>query len=189
LDLPLPSSAPTPASIQALREQLRASESLSIALEAEAAATENMLTQITNLVATSGSQDPATSGRTNDQSGSPLSFLMSSHSSSTAPAPVTENAAFAASQLPALRALLTSIRPAIAELRPTAKPSSHAPADTDTERIARRAYVDAEVQRAVRGAVGLVSDDGENADLQRGIAQSDVLALEAAMAARKKGQP
>ena len=142
-----------------------------------------MLTQLSSLV-----NSPVTASQDNqDPSKTPaagaLSFLNSTRPSATVTAPLTENAAFAASQLPALRALLNTLRPALTRLRTTTSALSSSRVELESERAARRAYVDGEVERAVKGAVGVVSDDVESAGLRQGIAESDVTGLVAAIVA------
>lgn len=168
---------------------MQASETLSLALETEAAANSALLLRLKNLFA--AEQTSATgqvSSASGKRSGEILSFLAESNASSGTQAPMTENAAFAASQLPALRALLGTLRPTLSQLGTPSDASLVSEIDrkNSEQRTLRRDYVDGEAQRAIRGAVGIASDDDDGADFRQGITENDVLGLQAAIAARRK---
>ncbi|MCJ1402975.1 hypothetical protein MMC11_006197 [Xylographa trunciseda] len=170
LTLPLPASAPTPASVLALRRQLQETHRLNLALEHEHARNTALLSQLHALI---GQPSPAKlEADTNPPppASAPLSFL-APHMPTAASHPLTTSAQFTVAQLPALRALVAELRPKIAAL-----PAAAAKMDWDSGTELRRGYIDGVVRRVV-GENG-VGEEGGEGDTGRRVAGEEVRDLE-----------
>lgn len=170
LALPIPVSAPTPASILRLRRKLQETQKLNLVLEAEHAHNAALLSQLHSLVG-----QPATTKREDDtQSPAPCSTpfgFLTPHVASAALRPLTTSARFTAAQLPALRSLVAELRPKVASL-----PSEAETVDWESSTEQRREYVDGMVRRAVSDHG--VAEEGGGADLKRRVGGEEVRDLE-----------
>ncbi|MCJ1310298.1 hypothetical protein MMC25_003960 [Agyrium rufum] len=152
LELPLPSSSPTPDSITALRHRLQASQRMNIRLRAQYAQNAELITQLHTILGPS----PSSAGHNVSKpiTTAPLAFLTQARSNTIEP-----KAQFVASQLPALRNLLVELRPKISTL-----PSTFDGMDWNTEAEERREYVDGTARRILR-TEGLISASGDAMDV------------------------
>ncbi|KAL2038965.1 hypothetical protein N7G274_008305 [Stereocaulon virgatum] len=149
LQLPLSPSAPTPESILLLRRKLQETRKLKQALRTTHDQNAALIMKLSSLLA------PPTSAVTSDLSS--LAFLtspanvaaqtlnLSSSPSSKDLKPLTTNAQFAASQLPALRQLVADLRPKIHSL----KEGVGEKVDWESRREERRTYIEAGTRNIV----------------------------------------
>ena len=158
LQFPPPVDAPTQASITLQRRKLRETERLHTALLQEKNRNDALIAQLRRLLPSTSISKP----ETNSNEPSPFAFLTThplasqlslpttdDPSSSANPAPntrsLTTTSQFLTSQVPALRALLASLRPSLQTL---ADPDHQLPADaTAAQRIARTRYIEDRVRR------------------------------------------
>ena len=145
LALPLPADAPTPPALTALRRRLRATQKLNLALEGEFAANAALLAALRETlghVAQDGKGGVHTETTTgNVPSRQAFSFLRGS-------TPQFPAAAFAASQLPALRLLVGRLKERMTGMDGVLKFTG------GQAREERRKYIDNTVQRVVKEKVG-----------------------------------
>ncbi|MCJ1356617.1 MAG: hypothetical protein MMC33_006612 [Icmadophila ericetorum] len=179
LPLPIPATAPTPTFIFTLRDSLRSTRKLTLALEAERAKNAATLVQLRSIL---GTQSPSSINTTKleDRSSSvstimpeeaPLSFLTSPKTSMKTLAPTAK---FTASHIPTILSLLQELRPKLATL-----PAQLAKGmDRDGTRDARREYINRVVQRVVvKSGVG---EEGAGAAVTAGrrVGAEEVAVLE-----------
>ncbi|MCJ1459218.1 hypothetical protein MMC28_009595 [Mycoblastus sanguinarius] len=160
LQFPLPPSAPTPESILLLRRKVQETRKLNLALNSAYTRNAALIIQLKSLI------DPS------HQSSNPssLAFLTSSANPavqtlnlSFAPPvkdsrPLTKNAQFATSELPALWKLVAELRPKMQKLRG----GSGDKVDWESKREERRAYIESGVRRVVgKGTSGGEEVGGE----------------------------
>jgi kinetochore protein Mis12/MTW1 len=137
LTYPIPTNAPSPDAIQLLRRKVAASRKVSQALVTEQARNSAMLEQLKGM--TSSVADAQA------KANSSFAFLADTPSASIfnvsakGQQTLTTNTKFALSQLPALRAILTELRPKLAELQKAGLGHSGAREDMKAE---RKAYID-----------------------------------------------
>ncbi|MCJ1320060.1 hypothetical protein MMC15_005397 [Xylographa vitiligo] len=180
LTLPLPASAPTPASVLALRRKLQETSKLNLALEHEHARNTALLSQLHSLV---GQPSPPTAEDDTSSplpSSAPLSFL-APHMAGAPSHPLSTSAQFTVSQLPALRALVAELRPKLASL-----PSAAERIDWDGGNEQRREYIDGVVRRVVREHG--VGEESGGRDAGRTVAGEEVRDLEGVVQAMGMGR-
>jgi kinetochore protein Mis12/MTW1 len=170
LDLPLPSSAPTPTSIHSLRRKLQEIQRLNLALEHEHASNEALLRSLQSLIAPPASQPSSTTKA--DESSAPFSFLSSSLDTASAH-PNSTSAKFTASQLPALKEMVAELKPKIANIDSMVEKM-----DRDGKQQARRNYIDGTVRRVVKEQLGEIGDADEEMGLGRRAGADEVESLE-----------
>ena len=166
--------APTAESINALRRKLQASQRLTALLHAEKARGEVLLRELRAAAATTAVAD-GTKG--------PLGFLRETGglSEGDARTPLGTTAAFALSQLQALRALSTSLRGVLPDL--AGGPSEGGPAGGGWRRE-RLEYIEGAARKHLEGTRGLELGphgevrDGEWQGEGRNLAQGEVEGLE-----------
>lgn len=146
IQLPLPSSAPTPESILLLRRKLQETRKLNIALHSTHTRNAALVTQLNTLLSPPTAADsPSLAFLTSHANPAAQSLNLSFSTSSKDATPLTTNAQFATSQLPALRKLVAELRPKMRGLRegPRGK------VDWEGKRDERRAYIENGVRRVV----------------------------------------
>ncbi|WEW54632.1 hypothetical protein PRK78_000052 [Emydomyces testavorans] len=153
---PLPENAPTPESITIQRKKLRETRKLNYLLKQECARNDVILAQLRSML--SAPESPTSNQNQTEDHPSPglnshlpnLSFLMDDPSAKRlnvgdnigpSHTPITTNTTFLLSQLPALRAILTQLRPKLATLSTTA---DHV-GESDAKREERRQYIDGRI--------------------------------------------
>ncbi|KAL6720580.1 hypothetical protein ACLMJK_002504 [Lecanora helva] len=150
LQLPMPSSAPTPESILTLRRKLQETKKLNQALRTTHARNSAILSQVKTILTSS---DPADSSSlaflTSPTNAATQNLNLSFTPSSTESRPLTTNAQSAASQLPALKELVAQLRPKVQDLREGAGQKI----DLENKREERRAYIESNVRRVAGKAV------------------------------------
>jgi len=141
LKYPPPPHAPTPQSVQLLRREVAASQTLGANLVAEASRNEAILHQLRAMTASptqriGSTPKSAASGQPN------LAFLNTTPSSRAldvsmerSTQPLTTNTTFTVSQLPALKALLAELRPKLSSLKSADFGSSTARDERRQERL------------------------------------------------------
>ena len=170
LTLPLPASAPTPASILTLRRKLQETHKLNLALEHEHARNTALLSQLHSLTGRPDPANPEDDTKAPLPGPAPLSFLVP-HIASAPSLPLSTSAQFTVSQLPALRALVAELRPKLASL-----PSAAERTNWDGGKEQRREYIDGVVRRVV-SEHGVGEESGER-DVGRRVAGEEVRDLE-----------
>ncbi|KAI9802158.1 MAG: hypothetical protein M1833_002079 [Piccolia ochrophora] len=174
LNLNIPSDHPTPSSLNSQRRKLHETQKLHRLLLAESTRNELLLTQLHSLLSPPTSSSPSKSTIT-PPNPSPFTLLTAPPASqilslSLTPQttqahppsnpPLTTTIGFTTSQLPALRSLLSELRPKLASLShpsPTAGPpgvSTH-----DTAQDARTHYINSQVRRHLTDTRGLELDE------------------------------
>ncbi|MCJ1379556.1 hypothetical protein MMC17_002657 [Xylographa soralifera] len=179
LTLPLPASAPTPASVLALRRKLQETNKLNLALEYEHARNAALLSQLHSLIGQPGQPKVEDTKKSLLPGSAPLSFL-TPHMAGAPSQPLAMSAQFTISQLPALRALVAELRPELASL-----PSAAERIDWDSEKEQRREYIDGVVRRVV-SENGVGEESGER-DVGRTVAGEEVRDLEGVVQAMGAG--
>lgn len=159
LSVPLPATAPTPESILALRRQLQETKRLNQALRSTEAQNASLLSSLTSYLTPASSIHNKISATTDSTSPS-LAFLTSqpltntnnpsSTSTSSSFNPLTTQAQFVTSHLPALRALLAELQPKLVSLRETGGTTADR-VDWESKREERRMYLEQRVQKIVGG--------------------------------------
>ncbi|KAL3467551.1 Mis12 protein-domain-containing protein [Aspergillus heterothallicus] len=187
--------APTAETILLLRQKLQETKKLNRALKQESARNEVILSQLKGILSTAQTFDPTTNddrdnGGTSVPSGAieglDLAFLMSSPAaqqlrvgaatgSNTQHTPLTTNTTFILSQLPALQAMLSELRPKLATLA-----KARAADDTDAKANERREYIESRIRLHLERSGQLpVAGDGHPALTGRKMDISEAQALEA----------
>ena len=154
IQLPLPTSAPTPESILLLRRKLQETRKLNLALRSTHTRNSSLINQLNTLLSPPTAADsPSLAFLTSHINSAAQSLNLSFSPSAKDATPLTTNAQFATSQLPALRKLVAELRPKMRELKegPSGK------VDLDGKREERRAYIESRVRRVV----GSGREDGE----------------------------
>ncbi|KAI2999164.1 hypothetical protein CBS147346_7843 [Aspergillus niger] len=181
-----PSDAPTPETISAQRKKLHETKKLNRALKQESARNEAVIAQLRSILSKTQIAKQENDVAPNGQSNLDLSFLTSSPAaqqlrvgaatgSNTQHTPITTNATFILSQLPALQALLKELRPKLATL-----PHSGDKMDTEPKADARREYIESRVRLHLERAGQLaVGSDGNTVVAGRKIDIAEAQALEA----------
>ena len=149
LQLPNPESAPTPESIHQLRKQLEETIKLNLALKAKQARNAALIKQLHAITS-------PPSNTNNAESPESLAFLTQDRTNGSSHAPLTTQTQFAVSQLPALRQLVSELRPKLDKLKSTS------PGDVprDARKEERRQYIESGVRRVIaRG--GLNNGEGD----------------------------
>ncbi|MCJ1439354.1 hypothetical protein MMC27_008746 [Xylographa pallens] len=170
LTLPLPASAPTSASVVALRRKLQETNKLNLALEHEHARNTALLSQLHSLIGQQSQPKVEDDAKSPLGNSAPLSFL-APHIASAPSHPLSTSAQFTVSQLPALRALVAELRPKLVSL-----PSAVGKIDWDGGKEQRREYIDGVVRRVV-SENGVGEESGER-DVGRTVAGEEVWDLE-----------
>lgn len=172
LTYPIPTNAPSPEAVQLLRHKVAASRTVSQALASEQARNKAMLEQLRSM--TSSVAEAQAKASTS------FAFLADAPSASTfnisanGQQPLTTNANFALSQLPALRAILAELRPKLTELQTAGLGHSGAREEMETE---RKAYIDHRTMKhAVRNGHASAGTAGLSAS--RDIDEGEVQAIE-----------
>ncbi|KAI9889923.1 MAG: hypothetical protein M1814_004646 [Vezdaea aestivalis] len=180
LDFTPSDDTPTPSTIQTLHSTLRETEKLQSALTHESARNKALLSHLRALLSP---QPTSTSTPSPDDTSLSLSFLSASPlpAGASAPTPLTTAATFLTSQLPALRSLLTTLRPKISSV---ALPVVVSGVDEAGDREARNLYVETQTRRHLVRARGVeFTNEGEVRDGGwvgggRGVEGVEVKALE-----------
>ncbi|KAL9613007.1 MAG: hypothetical protein Q9167_002440 [Letrouitia subvulpina] len=159
LNLPLPPNAPTPESIVALRRKVHETKKLNRALRNIHAQNASLISQLTSLLSPTPS-DPSAS----PQDTPSLSFLTSlpaaaflglsfnspsSASDAKIGGPLSAQSQFLATQLPALREAVATLRPKLRTL-----PEKIGDVDWESSREERRNYIEDRVRKVVGKGVG-----------------------------------
>ncbi len=194
LSLNTSADSPTPESINLQRRKLQETQKLQAALLQESARNEAVIAQLQFHLSTASSRHTSSESKSEDaESGavkaatapSKFEFLNENPSAKSlgvgAPsqAPLTTNVNFALSQLPALRSLLSTLRPKLRTL-----PSAAIKVDWDSAREERRQYLESQTRRHLERTRGLeLSEqgavrDGEWTGVGRKISAEDVAATE-----------
>ncbi|MCJ1285847.1 hypothetical protein MMC26_005189 [Xylographa opegraphella] len=179
LTLPLPASAPTPASVLALRRKLQETNKLNLALEHEHACNTALLSELHALIGHPSKAKGEDEAKSSPPDPAPLSFL-APHMAGAPSQPLSTSAQFTASQLPALRTLVAELRPKLTSL-----PSAAERVDWDSGKEQRREYIDGVVRRVV-SENGVGEESGER-DLGRTVAGEEVRDLEGVVQAMGSG--
>ncbi|GKZ39997.1 hypothetical protein AbraIFM66950_001855 [Aspergillus brasiliensis] len=186
LNLDPPSDAPTPDTISAQRKKLHETKKLNRALKQESARNEAVIAQLRSILSNTQTTKQETEATPNGRSNLDLSFLTSSPAAqqlrvgaatgtNTQHTPITTNATFILSQLPALQALLKELRPKLATL-----PRSGDKMETEPNADARREYIESRVRLHLERAGQLaVGSDGTTVVAGRKIDIAEAQALEA----------
>ncbi|MCJ1469939.1 hypothetical protein MMC07_008583, partial [Pseudocyphellaria aurata] len=170
LTLPLPTTAPTPESIHALRSQLQETKRLNRVLRFTEAQNAFLLASLTSLLSPAPPTDNKSQTNNNSAPFS-LAFLTSqpltassspgTTSAGSSSKSLTTHAQFASSHLPALRALLAELQPKLDLLRETDGMTAGR-MDWESKREERRKYLDQRVRKIVGGeGAGKVVGEGE----------------------------
>ncbi|KAL4956008.1 Mis12 protein-domain-containing protein [Aspergillus filifer] len=149
--------APTVDTILALRQKLQETKKLNRALKQESARNEVMIAQLKVILSASQTSEKETKGENqpapaSENKGLSLSFLTTSavaqqlrvgvaSGSNTQHTPLTTKTAFILSQLPALQALLTELRPKLAVM-----PKSDLANDKESKPDERRDYIESRIR-------------------------------------------
>ncbi|KAI9842696.1 MAG: hypothetical protein M1837_006981 [Sclerophora amabilis] len=169
---------PTPQSIDQQRMKLRETKKLQLALVQESARNDALIAQLRSLL-TPPPDNASSSTQVRPSSTSPFAFLTSNPSApaisvhppsadtSTAAqqkqAPLTTTTSFALSQLPSLRALLSTLRPKLVSWSSGGVPSSRTTSTSryphDSNSDVRTAYVEGQVKRHLVSTRGLELDE------------------------------
>ncbi|GFN14472.1 MIND complex subunit MTW1 [Aspergillus tubingensis] len=186
LNLEPPSDAPTPETISAQRKKLHETKKLNRVLKQESARNEAVIAQLRSILSNAQTAKQENGVTPNGQPNLDLSFLISSPAaqqlrvgaatgSNTQHTPITTNATFILSQLPALQALLKELRPKLATL-----PQSGDKMDTEPKADARREYIESRVRLHLERAGQLaVGSDNTTVVAGRKIDIAEAQALEA----------
>ncbi|PYH87724.1 MIND kinetochore complex component Mtw1 [Aspergillus ellipticus CBS 707.79] len=190
LNLNPPSDAPTLDTISAQRKKLHETKKLNRALKEESARNEAVLAQLRSVVSNVQDADAEKAAKEEGDVASgtkdlDLSFLTSSLAAqqlrvgvATGPniqhTPITTNATFILSQLPALQALLKELRPKLAAL-----PHSGDKMETDSKVDERREYIESRVRLHLERAGQLAVGSDGNVVAGRKIDIEEAQALEA----------
>ncbi|CAD6575085.1 MAG: hypothetical protein ASARMPREDX12_007085 [Alectoria sarmentosa] len=154
IQLPISSSAPTPESILLLRRKLQETRKLNLALRSTHTRNASLVTQLNTLLSPATAEDsPSLAFLTSHTNPAAQSLNLSFSPSSKDATPLTTNAQFTASQLPALRKLVAELRPKMQEV----KEGLGSKVDGEGKREERRAYIESGVRRVV----GTGREDGE----------------------------
>ncbi|KAL9068263.1 MAG: hypothetical protein Q9161_006289 [Pseudevernia consocians] len=154
IQLPISSSAPTPESILRLRRQLQETRKLNLALRSTHTRNAALVTNLNALLSPPTTADsPSYAFLTSHSNPAVQSLRLSFSPSSKDATPLTTNAQFVTSQLPALRKLVADLRPKMQEL----KDGPGGRVDWERSREERRAYIESGVRRVV----GTGREDGE----------------------------
>lgn len=146
IQLPIPSFAPTPESILLLRRRLQETRKLNLALRSTHARNASLITQLNALLSPPTAADsPSLAFLISHTNPAAQSLNLSFSPSSKDATPLTTNAQFATSQLPALRKLVAELRPKMQEL----KDGPGGKVDWEGKREERRAYIESGVRRVV----------------------------------------
>ncbi|KAF6231784.1 hypothetical protein HO173_010086 [Letharia columbiana] len=179
IQLPISSSAPTPESILLLRRKLQETRKLNLALRSTHARNATLISQLNTLLSPPTAADgPSLAFLTSHTNPAAQSLNLSFSPSSKDTTPLTTNAQFATSQLPALKKLVAELRPKMQEVRegPGGK------VDWDGEREKRRAYIESGVRRHV--GVGRENGEAVGGEIR---ARDEVEGLEAVVGALGQG--
>ncbi|PYH75008.1 MIND complex subunit MTW1 [Aspergillus vadensis CBS 113365] len=186
LNLEPPSDAPTPETISAQRKKLHETKKLNRVLKQESARNEAVIAQLRSILSNAQTAKQENGVAHNGQPNLDLSFLTSSPAaqqlrvgaatgSNTQHTPITTNATFILSQLPALQALLKELRPKLATL-----PQSGDKMDAEPKADARREYIESRVRLHLERAGQLaVGSDSTTVFAGRKIDIAEAQALEA----------
>ncbi|OJZ89621.1 hypothetical protein ASPFODRAFT_127517 [Aspergillus luchuensis CBS 106.47] len=186
LNLEPPSDTPTPETISAQRKKLHETKKLNRVLKQESARNEAVIAQLRSILSNAQTAKQENGVTPNGQPSLDLSFLTSSPAaqqlrvgaatgSNTQHTPITTNATFILSQLPALQALLKELRPKLATL-----PQSGDKLDTEPKADARREYIESRVRLHLERAGQLaVGSDNTTVVAGRKIDIAEAQALEA----------
>ncbi|KAL8757145.1 MAG: hypothetical protein Q9184_004292 [Pyrenodesmia sp. 2 TL-2023] len=166
LSLPLPSDTPTPESILALRRKVQETRKLNLALRSTHARNAATVTQLKSLLSApqstsspssgSSTRDPSLAFITTHPSAITLGLSLSQTSSTRNPkSPLSENAQFFISQLPALKSALEELKPRLKTL-----PEKIGDVDWESRREERRAYIEGRVRKVV-GGMGVPGGDAD----------------------------
>jgi len=175
LTFPLSPSAPTPDSILTLRRKLQETQKLNMAIEHEYARHYALLSQIRLLLGQPPVSSPAGTKvedgpSVSTPSAAPFGFL-TPHVSGAQSSPLSTSARFTAAQLPALQALLVTLKPKLTTL-----PMAMEQLNWESEREQRRDYIDGVVRKVVREHA--VEEVVEERELGRRIVGEEVRDLE-----------
>ncbi|KAL4970287.1 MIND complex subunit MTW1 [Aspergillus stella-maris] len=183
--------APTIDTILALRQKLQETKKLNQTLKQESARNEVIIAQLKAILSASQTSEEETKdenqpARTSENKGLSLSFLTTSavaqqlrvgvaSGSNAQHTPLTTKTAFILSQLPALQALLTELRPKLA-----AMPKSGLANDKESKPDERRDYIEGRIRLHLERSGQLpVGNDGHPAVGGRKLDISEAQALEA----------
>ncbi|CAF9907718.1 MAG: hypothetical protein ALECFALPRED_003782 [Alectoria fallacina] len=146
IQLPISSSAPTPESILLLRRKLQETRKLNLALRSAHSRNATLITQLNTLLSPATTEDsPSLAFLTSRTNPAAQSLNLSFSPSSKDATPLTTNAQFTTSQLPALKKLVAELRPKMQEV----KEGSGSKVDGEGRREERRAYIESGVRRVV----------------------------------------
>ncbi|KAA8651425.1 MIND complex subunit MTW1 [Aspergillus tanneri] len=201
LNLNPPPDAPTPETVQAQRKKLQETKKLNRALKMECARNEAIISQLRSILSTVRSAD-TTAAKSEDEAEAPvpsgsrdldLSFLTSSPAAqklrvgvaagfNAKHTPITTNTTFILSQIPALKGMLTQLRPKLVTL----------PKSVDTEKESRaderRDYIESRIRLHLERAGQLaVGSDGNPVIAGRKIDIAEAQALEAVTSMLSQG--
>ncbi|KAJ5100015.1 hypothetical protein N7532_007016 [Penicillium argentinense] len=178
-------NTPTPETIQAQRKKLLETRKLNRSLQDERARNDAVISQLKSILSTVESSKPDDAEPPKATDTLDLSFLTSNPAarqlrvgvdagSKSKHAPLTTNTAFILSQLPALQATLTQIRPKLAAL-----PGSAEQMEAKTKRDERKEYIESRIRLHLERAGQLtMGDDGNPVVAGRRIDISEAHALE-----------
>ena len=153
IQLPISPSAPTPESILLLRRKLQETRKLNLALRSTHTRNANLITQLNTLLSPTAADTHSLAFLTSHTNPAAQSLNLSFSPSSRDATPLTTNAQFATSQLPALRKLVAELRSKMQEL----KEGPGGKVDWEGKREERRKYIES----GVRKVVGTGREDGE----------------------------
>lgn len=160
LQLPISSSAPTPESILILRRKLQETRKLNHALRSTNTRNTALISQLNELLSPrSSTSHPSLAFLASHSNSAAQSLNLSLSPSTKDSKPLTTNAQFAASQLPALRRLVNELKPKMQNLRDGAG----ANIDWESKREERRAYIEV----GARKIVGKGAAEGEGISGER----------------------
>ncbi len=191
-----PPDSPTPESINLQRRKLQETQKLHLALVNETARNEALLGQLRSLLSSTRpnnssfqpkQEDAESDSIIADEDTKPAIFEFLTEDPSAkelgvgtrSKAPLTTNVNFALSQLPALKSLLSTLRPKLHTL-----PSAASKVDWDNTREERKQYIESQTRRHLERTRGLQLDeqgamrDGEWTGVGRKVNAEDVTAME-----------
>ncbi|KAL8972700.1 MAG: hypothetical protein Q9197_002660 [Variospora fuerteventurae] len=165
LTLPLASNAPTPESILALRRKVQETRKLNLALRNTHTSNATTITQLKSVLSSSQSTsrvspelatiNPSLAFLTSHPSANALNLSLAKSAKTSTESPLTNQAQFFISQLPALRQVLSELKPRLKSL-----PEKMGDVDWESRREERRAYIEGRVRKVVEG-IGAGGDGGE----------------------------
>ncbi|PLB44613.1 Mis12 domain protein [Aspergillus steynii IBT 23096] len=193
LDLNPPPNTPTPETIQAQRKKLQETKKLNRSMKEECARNDAIISQLRSILSTVDSTKNAKSAKAEGESEMPapsgskeldLSFLTASPAaqqlrvgvagSNAQHTPLTTNTTFILSQLPALKTMLTQLRPKLTALPKSVDTAKESKADE------RRDYIESRIRLHLERSGQLaVGSDGNPVVAGRKMSITEAQALEA----------